>query len=294
VRDKMLYGLLLDSLEKSLESYSRLFPFDNIYLVSDSITNWRKKIYPEYKGTRKKDNNIDWDFVSTIYREFKENLNNRVQLYEEKLIEGDDWISYLTKKSNREGKSVLIISNDGDLKQLLTTGKDYINLMCNENNIHNYIYVPLEYKTWLAQFNNNIDLPSLFDESSSKDQQMYNFIKSLLSKREVKPTLKEKVLFEKIIGGDRGDNVKSVFIKNNRGIGEKTAEKIYEKYVEYFGSPTFDEECFNRMSDIVIEVKKLDSDNFDHILDNINFNNKIVNLNRIPKSVKKIMENYGQ
>ena len=292
-RDKMLYGLLQDSLEKSVDSYIKQYSFDNVYLVSDSLTNWRKKIYPEYKGTRKKDSNIDWEFVMTIYKEFKENLPSRVSLFEKNLVEGDDWVSYLTKKSNREGKSVLIVSNDGDLKQLLTTGDTFINVMINDNSNHDYIFLPLEYKTWLAKFNENIEVPSIFDDEISQDLELYNYIKYIISKREIKNTTREKVLFEKIIGGDRGDNVKSVYIKNNRGIGEKTAEKIYEKYLEYFGIPKFDEECFNRMSDIVIEQKKLDQSEYDKILENILFNNKIVNLHTIPKDIKKIMESYS-
>jgi len=292
-RDKLLYGLLQDSLEKSVESYFKQFSFDNVYLVSDSLSNWRKKIYPEYKKTRKKDDNIDWEFVMTVYQEFKENLPNRVKLFEQPLVEGDDWISYLTKKSNREGKSVLIVSNDRDILQLLTTSEKHINIMVNDNSRQDYIFLPVEYKTWLAKFNESIELPSLFYDEVNKDLDIYNYIKFIISKRQVKDTKIDKVLFEKIIGGDRGDNIKSVYIKNDRGIGEKTAEKIYNKYVEYFGLPTFDEECLNRMTDIVIEQKKLNQSEFEPILESILFNNKLVNLNIIPKDIKKIMQDYG-
>lgn len=45
-----------------------MVPFTNIYLVSDSKEkSWRKKIVDDYKGTNKKDTDIDWNFVYTAY-----------------------------------------------------------------------------------------------------------------------------------------------------------------------------------------------------------------------------------
>ena len=42
------------------------------YFISDSKSwSWRKSIYDEYKGNREKDTTIDWDFIFSVYSEFK-------------------------------------------------------------------------------------------------------------------------------------------------------------------------------------------------------------------------------
>lgn len=294
-REKLLYGYLYDSLVKSIDSYSKWFPFNNVYFISDSKTNWRKHIYPEYKANRKKSDDIDWEFVHTIYEEFKAELPKRYKLLEMPLVEGDDWFHYLTKFHNRRDESCLMVSNDGDLKQLLKTGPSFINIMVNENNLHNNIFLPVEYKTWLSIFSENIKIPDLFDDEPSENLEIYEFFKKLISDRNIKDIKRDEILFEKIVAGDRGDNIKSVWGKKDkngtiRGIGEKTAKKIYDKYIEYFGIPNFDEECFDRISDLIIEQKKLNSSEFDGIIDNINFNNKLVNFKLIPNNIMKIIK----
>lgn len=292
-KDRLLYGNLEDSLRMTVNKYAKWYPFKKIHFISDSKSNWRKILYPEYKANRKSSEDIDWDFVYVTYDNFKSSLSKRYDILEENLLEGDDWISYLTKHYNKQGQSVLIVSNDGDIQQLLTDGKDYINIMVNENAMNNNVFINEGYKTWLYNFNLNIGLPSLFDDDQNEDSLEYEFIKELLYDRKIKEVKTDKVLFEKIVGGDRGDNIKSVHIKNNRGIGEKTAEKLYDKYVEYFGVPTFDDTCFDRMTDIVIEQRKLDSIDFKKIKDNILFNNKLVNLQKLPTNIiNKIEEKY--
>ena len=292
-KDRLLFGNLEESLHTTTNSYSKWFPFSNVHFISDSKTNWRKIIYPEYKANRKRSEDIDWEFVNITYDNFKKSPSSRYNVLENDLLEGDDWIAYLTRYYNKRGESVLIVSNDGDIKQLLDDGNDYINIMVNENNLNNNIFLNEDYKTWLSKFDDRVGLPSLFDDSVNENRELYNFIKELISKREIKEIKTDKVLFEKIVGGDRGDNVKSVYIKNNRGIGEKTAEKIYNKYIEYFGTPKFDEECFDKMTDIIIEQKKLESNEFENIKDNILLNNKLVNLQTLPnKVIKKIQEKH--
>jgi len=294
-KERKLYGHLDDSLTLSTKTYSSWFPFKEIFFVSDSKVNWRKVFYKEYKGNRDKSSDIDWEFANATYAEFKSALPKRYTVMEKEMVEGDDWISYLTRYYNKVKKeSVLIISNDGDIKQLLNCSPDHINLMVNENFKYDNIYVPEDYKTWLATANSGqVTMDSLFDETESEKEEMIKFIKSLLHRREIKEVNYRRVLLEKIVMGDRGDNIKSVYIKNNRGIGEKTAQKIVDKYYDYFGKPTFNKECFDRVVDIVIEEKKLESNEFDNIKENVLFNNKLVNLYKLPDNIKKmIKEDY--
>lgn len=299
VRDRLLYGHLSTTLENAVDTYSKWYPFKNVYFVSDSTTNWRKNIYPDYKGNRSKSDDIDWEFVYVTYQEFKEHLPKRVKLLEKDLIEGDDWFYYLCDHHNQKGESVLMVSNDGDLKQLLVTGKDFINIMVNENTLHNKIFLPQEYRTWMSIKYDSLPLPSLFDDVSEKYEEI-DFISKLTNERKVEEVDPKYVVFEKLVAGDRGDNIKTVWGKPDkngtiRGLGAKSAEKIYNMYLEYFGYPKFNQECFDRISDLIIEFKKLDHNEFDNINENIVFNNKLVNFNKIPNQIiDRIRQEYGR
>ena len=56
-KSNILYGNLTRALETAVLSYKQWFPFQNVYLVSDSKDkSWRKSIYSKYKENRKKDN----------------------------------------------------------------------------------------------------------------------------------------------------------------------------------------------------------------------------------------------
>jgi len=293
VKDRLLYSNLYDSFSITTNSYVSWYPFDNVYFISDADNNWRKKYYPEYKGTRKKSTEIDWAFAYQMYRDYKTNLPPRIKLLEQNWVEGDDWFHYISKRNNAMGRSTMMVSNDGDLKQLLITGKNFINMMANENTAHN-VFLPDNYKTWLANYYNNIPLPTIFDDISNESLEFVNFFKQFISNREILTYKHDQVIFEKIISGDRGDNVKTVWSKTmsngkERGIGDAGANKIYNQYIEYFGEPDFSKECFNRLCDLIIESKKLDSGEYDKIMENIKKNNNLVNLDRIPSKIKQRM-----
>lgn len=295
-KDRLLYGLLQDTLESHINKYSTWFPFDNIYLISDSKSNWRKNIYPEYKSKRTKSGDIDWDFVYSVYNEYKENIPKRIKLLEVDRVEGDDWFKYLADYHNKKEESLLVISNDGDLTQLMRYGKNYMNIMVNENSMTNKVFLPEGYQNWMYNFNSNIPIPGLFDDTGSLQLNLYKFIKNLIDERSIESVNPNNVIFKKIISGDKSDNIITIWGKKDingtlRGIGEKGSQKMYEKYVEYFGEVNrFDEECIDRIVDLVIETKKLKSDEFSKIKNNANLNNNLVNLNKIPKNIIKLIK----
>ena len=74
-KNNLLFGALYTSLENTVSTYKKWYPFANVYLVSDSKEkSWRKKINSSYKAQRKRDSDIDWEFVFNCYNEFKDNL----------------------------------------------------------------------------------------------------------------------------------------------------------------------------------------------------------------------------
>ena len=302
-KSNMLYGNLTRALETSVMNYRRWFPFEKIYLVSDSKEkSWRKALYDKYKENRKRDTDIDWEFVYNSYAEFKEYISTKgFKILETNGIEGDDWISYIVETSNKKGISNLIVSNDYDIKQLLKydTNEDYINIMTNEIFNKTKLFMPKNYTIFfnkLKKFNNN-DIFTL-----TNNPEFYKLISGFLEKHEVVEINPVESLLIKMISGDTSDNIESVYITygvngKRRGIGSSGAESIIFNYSTEFGEPLLeDPNLISNIADLVMEKRKVNSSHTDDIIKNINLNQKLVDLrllnlpNEIVSKMKKKMD----
>ena len=170
-KNNLLFGALHQSLENTIKNYRKWYPFANIYLVSDSKEkSWRKQLTSAYKATRKKDSDIDWNFVYQTYGEFKESIQPTCKILEAPHVEGDDWISFLVEKANIEGRSTIIVSNDYDIKQIVNFGLEplYINIMTNEMFNKEKLFLPINYQTFLNKVSKlpNDDIFNLNDNLS--------------------------------------------------------------------------------------------------------------------------------
>ena len=100
-----------------------LFSPDRFIIAMDSEENWRKLIYPEYKGTRHKDSKVNRDDLGANVIEFfdefaKAFTNFRVARCQD--CEADDVIATLTFEYAESASEVIIISADKDFCQLHT------------------------------------------------------------------------------------------------------------------------------------------------------------------------------
>lgn len=297
-KNNALYGSLNSSLERNIEYYRKLFFFENVYLVSDSKEkSWRKNINYKYKKNRKKNTDIDWEFVYNAYNEFKNKIKGRIKILEAPNIEGDDWITFLTKKSNDNKRSTLIVSNDKDIFQLINYSIDplYINIMINEIRNREKIFLPKNYNIFI-DFLSKIptDLFELDDNS-----EFIRFIKYYTNKYEVCEIDSLKSFFIKIISGDINDSIESVYKTDNknknRGIGKKGAENIYMKYIKEFGDVDFnDVDVYENIADIICEEKKISKTNINKIVENLKNNVKLIDLKleNYPKNILDKMHHY--
>ena len=160
-KNNLLFGALHKSLETAVNNYRKWYPFANIYLVSDSKEkSWRKKINTNYKANRKKDSDIDWEFVYECYNEFKTSLKPKgIKVLEAPNVEGDDWISFLIEKSNYDGRSTITVTNDHDIKQLIKYVLDppFINIMSNEMYSKQKLFLPKNYKLFISNLKKELD-----------------------------------------------------------------------------------------------------------------------------------------
>lgn len=291
-----LYGELHDSLTRTINNIRSAYHFDNIYFVSDSGVSWRKNVFADYKGQRKKSDDIDWEFVYTAYNEYKEGLPKNITLLEESYIEGDDWIYKIVELSNQKGYSNLIISNDHDIKQLINFSSSplYLNLMSNEMFNREKVFLPENYQVFMQALTESSQTNDLFNLSD--DAEILRFLKRYIELREPNIVNSSESLIIKLIMGDSSDNIKSAYQSltktgKSRGIGKAGAKKIYDKYLEEFGAPKLDDpDLFENIADLICEVKKASYSNLHQIKNKLQDNNHLIALNQSPDHIQDEMK----
>jgi 5'-3' exonuclease len=296
-KNNLLFGALHKSLENTINNYRKWYPFANVYLVSDSKEkSWRKQLTTTYKATRKKDSDIDWNFVYTAYGEFKDSMKGLVKVLEAPHVEGDDWISFLVTKANNEGRSTIIVSNDYDIKQIVNYGLDplFINIMTNEMYNKEKLFLPRNYQIFLNKVSK---LPSddIFNLNDNTDFLL--LLDKFINKYEINEINPVESLMVKIISGDTSDNIGSVWsvVKNGkkRGIGAKGAQSIYDEYIVEFGEINLaDPDLYENIADLICEKKKLSKTQIESIVDNIKDNMKLIDLrlHNLPDEIVEKME----
>lgn len=294
-KNNILYGLN-KALETAVSNYRKWYPFANIYLVSDSREkSWRKEYIDQYKTNRKKDSDIDWVFVYNAYDEFKQQASNGIKVLEAPSVEGDDWISYLVERANRNSRSVIIVSNDYDIKQLVRYNLDplTINVMTNEMYNKEKLFLPKNYQIFINAVNKlpNDDVFNLNDNS-----EFLLLMDRFINKYEIHEINSVESLFIKLIAGDKSDNINSAWsiTKNGkkRGIGQAGASMILEQYIKEFGEPNLtDPDLYENIADLICEKKKLSKSNISNIVNSIKLNFRLICLdtNNLPNSIINIM-----
>ena len=279
---------LAELLVNDFNKISKSFSFDNIYFVSDSREgNWRKTVYKDYKGERKKDDSIDWDFVYATYEDFKNKIKRQknVKFLELPGLEGDDFISYIVRDSNKKGFSNIIVGSDSDLQQLLTydLNDKYINIQWNYKFNDQRVYLPENYQLVIEELANTVN-ENVFELDNSAD--FVRYIEDLTSRTKVKPVTREEVSVIKIVWGDKGDNIPTcVKVKDGkidsegRGIGKDGAKTVYNLYKEIHPE-TIDldsDEFLSNLADVVIYYKKIKDPNAkEQIIKQLEFNRMMI------------------
>ena len=119
----MVLSILFGSLRKTYEKFGA----EHCVACFDS-SSWRKEVFPEYKADRKRDDSpvkLEEDEiihqVLSDLRNFLEQSTNVTVLYAEG-VEADDFVARWTQLHHHDGFTNVIISADGDFKQLVREG----------------------------------------------------------------------------------------------------------------------------------------------------------------------------
>jgi 5'-3' exonuclease len=214
--------------------FSLIDKFDGkvgLVLCFDNKT-WRKKYYADYKGHREYDDAVNWDMYFRFVDDFCEKIQDihNVKVSKIEGSEADDLLYLWSKKLNNLGNDCIIISEDKDLHQLVrNTPNDNFTIVYN-----NSYKTPKLFKhpnTNLDQAGQRITIMNVSDALVSSR----NIIKWILKEVDsVEDVETEHFLIKKILIGDDGDNVPSVWIWENNGKKKRITPSIADKIVKNF------------------------------------------------------------
>lgn len=264
---------------------------NDIVFIEDSHS-WRKDLLleQEYKGNRKKNqDNIDKDGFNEVVSLFSETLKKSgIKVSQVERSEGDDLIYAWSETLFQNGKSSLILSTDRDLTQLVK---------CVDG-VHIIQYAPLTNKMYVSKESNDF-IKSLDEKRELTPENLFGepftvFVENdpfrkLISNMEIEVVEPEVVRFMKVVSGDASDNIYPVYYKRgdentrSKGIGKKTAEKIYNEFRNKIGCPFnymiyMNDDALMMLSNIIYEVVKIKDENFTKrmLVENLKTNAKLV------------------
>jgi 5'-3' exonuclease len=287
----------------------KMSPFVNQIVFAVDSKSWRKDLFPEaqYKGTRTQDSSVDWSAVYEIYDEFKVILSKKgVIVNQVNGAEADDilfaWSTYL----NTQGKNAIIWTGDRDMIQLVDYSKATDGYTLWYYNTDRRLVAFEGFTDLLStdQQNNlsnddilfNLDSP-LFDSDRTR-----NDLNTWISKNSI--TVKEincdTFVFQKILIGDKSDNIKSVVswqkpTKSGKlrtfSITERQAEIILNQYNleegEFVIDHMFNKTQIDKIANLIYRI--VGHETQDNIVNRFNQNLDLMLLhyNTIPEPIQK-------
>lgn len=121
--ENIIRHMILNSIRMYRTKFKK--KFGEVVIVADGGDNWRKKVYPEYKASRKtgrEESTIDWDeafrIIQLVLDELRENFPYRI--VHTWGCEADDSIAQIALATRDFGmyEQVMIVSGDKDFAQL--------------------------------------------------------------------------------------------------------------------------------------------------------------------------------
>ncbi len=191
---------------------------DRIIFTVDS-RSWRKEVLIEdgkYKSNRDdKDSKINWDAFYSCIGEFTEILEKKkVIVSKQDRAEGDDLTYLWSDRFYQEGLDSVIITGDQDMYQCIKFNGSNFVVVYNPNSKSRKLVIPHGFEEWM-----NREDYDLFDASTymnrSKDS-----IQEVSRQCTVETIDPKYAIFEKVITGDSGDTVPSIW--TGRRVAEST------------------------------------------------------------------------
>lgn len=248
-------GRMLDShndreafMQKNMIDFAyvtRKFKNLNKVIVTVDDYSWRKHITIEenqgYKAGRVKDETaVNWDSFNDIMERFSNILESRgIIISKTGGAEGDDGLYLWAERLLDKGQNSVMITGDGDLSQCVKfKGNNFI-FVYDPRSSSKKLVVPKGFSDW-AKDDGEYDLM----DASSFMLDPKSDIDNLIRESKINEINPDMVVFYKILGGDGGDDVPSVWSwqvtqSNGKTINKKVTPtkiaRLYEILEQKFG-----------------------------------------------------------
>lgn len=286
---------------------------DGIVYCIDSHS-WRKDYYPttnaldtassgEYKGTRTKDNKINWKAVYDLHDKFAESLKALgVTISRVDGAEADDLIFAWSAYLNMNSKNGLIFSGDNDLIQLVCNSEANGTNTLYYNKFAKTMYTFENFENWIST--SDIKSVDIFDQPLDLTSNTKNALQGVLQGVIIKEMNTNEFVFKKILTGDAGDNVSPLyqFKKTSKegktrvfNITDNKATKILEDYEKDYGtineSTFFSQESISNICQIAKVNLKIHDRNLDQLIDKYETNRNLMYLHNsaLPPAIMNAM-----
>lgn len=244
---------------------------DDVVVAVDS-KSWRKDLYPEadYKGTRKQNEDVEWSAVYAVYEEFQRILATKgVTVHQIQGAEADDVLFGWSTMLNNRGKSCIVWTGDRDLIQLVNYS--------TANDAHTIWYYNTK-KSLFAYEGFMKDMEESAAAEMEADDMLFNmggqhmmrdrYQRQILdwittNKIEVTEVNCDEFIFNKILVGDKSDNIPSVLTWQKElkagtlrkySITDKMADAIYKQMLKEHSQFSVEHFFSNEYKDQLVDV----------------------------------------
>jgi 5'-3' exonuclease len=269
LKNKSDQAMFIRKVATDLTSSLRLLPGGGRLVFTSDSKSWRKDIEIEdggYKSGRVKDENVDWSIFFDLMQSFGTHLEKMGFIFSKvEGAEGDDLLLFWSNKFVSMGESCIIISGDKDLHQLVKmSGPDAWTCVWNNNSKKNTLSVPMGWKdNWLNEANHSeVTIFNMGSTISPEKERLKDFIKKV----EVEELDCFPFVFNKILIGDKGDSVPSVWEYEQSDKTYRFTQSKADKIFELFKESEFkslgitelyeDDDFLNWISPLILKLSK--------------------------------------
>ena len=267
LKNKSDQAIFIRKIATDLTSSLRMLPTGGRLVFTCDSRSWRKDVEIEdggYKSGRVKDETVDWSIFFDLMQSFGKHLEKMGFIFSKvEGAEGDDLLLFWSRKFNNLGESTVIISGDKDLHQLVKmNGPDSWTCVWNNNSKKNFLYVPMGWKdNWLNESNHSeVSIFNMSSTISPEKERLKDFIKKV----DLEEINSFPFIFNKILIGDKGDSVPSVWEYDSAGKTYRFTQAKADKIIELFEQSDFkslgikalseDQDFLNWISPLVLKL----------------------------------------
>jgi 5'-3' exonuclease len=237
--DKRDQSSFIRKISTDLCSSLKLLPAGGRMIFTADSRSWRRKIEIEnggYKSGRVRDETVDWTIFFDLLSSFGKHLEEMGFIFSKvDSAEGDDLLMYWSDHFMSSNENCIIVTGDKDLHQLAKTKNGSWTIIWNSSSKNNTVWVPPGWENDSVNQSGPISIFNMGSVISPEKEKLKSFIKKV----EIEEVDVRNFILIKILIGDKGDSVPSVWEYENSGKITKFTQKKAESVVAAIADSEF-------------------------------------------------------